>query len=760
MTEATQQRPRSKVASSRSPSQRRTTELLLLLAAAPVLVLLFAMAILSDGQQLPSWTMTIPPGLLAMFLLAHLAVRRLAPAADPALLPIVFLISGIGIAFVLRLAPDAAYRQVIWLFLSILVMIAVLFLVPNISRLTDYKYTLMILGLVLLLLPIFIGTEINGSRIWLTALGFSFQPGEIAKVLIVLFLAGYLADNREMLSSGSRRWLGIRLPDPRTLAPLLAMWAISMVIVIFQRDLGSALLFMGLFLVMIFVATGRLAYVIGGLLLAVVGIVAAWFFFSHVQTRVAVWLNPFADRYGAGNQITQALFSLADGGLIGQGIGRGLPQFIPVVASDFIFVAIAEETGLLGAGGLLILFLLLAVRGLTIAAGAKSDVEAFSAVGLTAALALQAFVIVGGTTRLIPMTGVTLPFVSQGGSSLLASFIIVALLLRAGDSGTGLNTEMIGVAGREGGILGRLALGKRLTFFMGALACLFAALIINLSWYMVVRAEALQSDPTNSISIARNSNIQLGAIVSADGVVLAESRLDANNNWQRLYPQGSLAAHLLGYHSSIYGAAGLEATFAETLAGRRGLSSWSDLLAQLSGQARPGNDLHLTLDTRLQTTVESALTGLSGGAVVLNARTGEILALASSPSYDPNQIDKLLSTTGDSGGGLGTGDSSLYNRVTQALYPPGSTFKTVTLYAALTNGVATLASEYDAPSRLQIGGADVTNFNGNDYGHVTLQRAFELSANTVFGQVAVQLGAQRLVQAANTLGFNRSINTD
>jgi len=739
---------------------RRTTELMLLLAAAPVLALLFALAVMSDGVQLSFQTIVVPIGLFAIFVVAHLAVRRFAPATDAAVLPIVFMLSGIGIAFVLRLAPSLATRQVAWLFLSVVAMIVVLIAVPDISRLTDYKFTVMIGGLVLLLLPVFIGTEIYGSKIWLTFFGFSFQPGELAKVLIVLFLAGYLADNREMLSAANRRVVGLSVPDPRALFPLLIMWAISLVIVVFERDLGSALLFYGIFLAMLYITTGRLSYTIGGVLLAAIGCYAAFSLFSRVQARVVVWLDPFADRFGSGHQLIQALYSLADGGLFGAGIGRGMPEFIPVVASDFIFVAIAEEMGLLGASGVLLLYLLFAVRGLTIAARAKSDVDSFTAAGLTTAIVLQAFVIVGGTTRLIPMTGVTLPFMSQGGSSLLASFIIVGLLLRAGDSATGHATEMIGVPGFEGGILGRLTLGNRLTFFMKALSCLLAICLINTSWYMVVQADSLRADPYNGHTIARITNVPRGVIITADGCVLAYSERNSAGNWQRCYPESQLACHLIGYQSVRYGASGIEQSQVDTLTGRRDFGTWDDAIGALAGREMPGNDVHLTLNAAISRATDGVLEGRRGAVVVLNAKTGEVLGLSSSPGFNPAEIDAILGATGDDGSGKGGGSSQLYNRATQALYAPGSTFKVVTLFSALDNNVAALNSEYDAPPRIEIGGADVTNFHLNDYGRVSFRRAFELSSNTVFGQVADQLGPYRLVRSAESLGFNRQLNTD
>jgi peptidoglycan glycosyltransferase len=739
---------------------RRTTELFLLLAASPVIILLFCLAIMNDGKPLSIETLAVPLGLFAAFLISHLAIRWLAPNADPALLPIVFMLSGIGIAFVMRLAPSLASRQVLWLFVAIAAMLITLVLVRSIRKLGSYKYTLMLLGIVLLLLPIFIGTEKYGSKIWLTLGSFSFQPGELAKVLIVLFLAGYLADNREMLSVGGRRVGSFTIPDLRTLAPLLVMWAISLVIVVFQRDLGSALLFFGLFLVMVYVATGRWLYVFAGVGLAAVGGLAAFLMFDHVQTRIEIWLDPFADRYGSGLQLIQGLYSLADGGLFGTGIGRGMPELIPVVASDFIFDAIGEEMGLLGASGVLLLYVLFAVRGFTVAARANSDVAAFAAVGLTTAIVLQAFVIVGGVTRLTPLTGVTLPFMSQGGSSLLASFIIVGLLLRAGDNATGIETELAGVTGFDGGILGRVTLGRRVTLLVTGFACLFALLIGNLTWHMAINAQAVQKDPLNNHTLERSINVQRGAILSSDGVMLARSEQDASGRWQRVYPEGSLAVHLLGYISPVYGTAGAEGSFAETLAGRSNFGSWENALDAFASRDVPGNDVYLTIESRIQKAAERALEGQTGGVVVLDATSGAVLAQASAPTYDNNGVEDLLAATGDDGTGLGGGSGLLFNRATQGLYAPGSTFKAVTLSGALTQGAVTLDTVYSSPGSIDIGNAPVTNFGGYAHGDITLLKGFELSSNTVFAQVADQMGPEALCATAKRFGFNEQLDTD
>ena len=407
---------------------RRTTELLLLIAAAFPVTLLYAMYVVTTGAALSFQTLAVPLGLFAAFAAAHIGVRIFAPGADPAILPVVFTLSGIGITFVTRLQPDASLGQVVFLFLGVALMVGTLAVVKNLEVIKRYKYVLGIAGIILLVLPMFIGTEIYGSKLWIKIGSFQFQPGEFAKVLIVLFLAGYLAENRELLSISNRTVLGIKFPRLRLLYPLFIVWGVCLLVVAFERDLGSALLFYTIFLIMLYVATGRVSYVIIGLALLAVGAFGMYQIMSHVQVRVAIWLDPFSDAQNLGYQIVQSLFSLADGGLAGVGIGKGMADIIPVVASDMIFAAIGEEMGLLGGSAVLLLFMLFAVRGLTTAARAKSDLAAFSATGLTAAISFQAFTIVGGVTKLIPLTGVTLPFVSYGGSSILGTFILFGII--------------------------------------------------------------------------------------------------------------------------------------------------------------------------------------------------------------------------------------------------------------------------------------------------------------------------------------------
>lgn len=758
---------------------RRTTELLLLIAAAFPVTLLYAMYVVTTGAALSFQTLAVPLGLFAAFAAAHIGVRIFAPGADPAILPIVFTLSGIGITFVTRLQPDASLGQVIFLFLGVALMVGTLAVVKNLEVIKRYKYVLGIAGIILLVLPMFIGTEIYGSKLWIKIGGFQFQPGEFAKVLIVLFLAGYLAENRELLSISNRTVLGIKFPRLRLLYPLFIVWGVCLLVVAFERDLGSALLFYTIFLIMLYVATGRVSYVIIGLALLAVGAFGMYQIMSHVQVRVAIWLDPFSDAQNLGYQIVQSLFSLADGGLAGVGIGKGMADIIPVVASDMIFAAIGEEMGLLGGSAVLLLFMLFAVRGLTTAARAKSDLAAFSAAGLTAAISFQAFTIVGGVTKLIPLTGVTLPFMSQGGSSLLASFVIVALLLRAGDEATGRSTEIantstdLATAGYrttvrgshmrrpaldtpESGLLGRVALANRLTRTVFLFTALFAVLIGNITYIQVIKASEYQDMPSNNHTINKARYIKRGSIITADGLTLAESIQQADGTYARSYPNGNLAAHVVGYYSQQYGTMGIENTQNDTLTGSKDYSSWQNALNSLAGISEPGNSVQLTIDSRIQRAAEQALSGRVGAIVALDPRSGAVLAWASAPTFDNTNIQAAIEAANASGGA----DTSMYDRATLALYTPGSTFKVLTLASALENGLATLDTTYDSPGRMEIGGADVVSIGERGHGTISLAKAFALSSNTVFGQVADGLGAEKLVATARAFGYGQQLGLD
>jgi peptidoglycan glycosyltransferase len=727
---------------------RRSTELLLLIAAALPVLLSFAVIETSLARSLDWRQLAVPAALLVAFLAAHLTARRFAPGADPALLPLAFVLAGLGLAFVTRLDRDLATSQVVWLFVGIAALIVTLTTVRSLADLARFKYTIGLAGIVLLVLPALVGREINGAKLWIHVAGMSFQPGELAKLSIIVFLAAYLAEHREMLSVSTRRILGVALPEPRTWGPLLLMWVASLFVLVFERDLGSSLLLFGIFLVMLFAATGRASYVLAGLGLFGAGATLAWRLFSHVQTRFAIWLDPFADATGRGYQLVQSLFALAAGGLVGVGPGNGLPERIPFVETDFIFSAIGEELGLLGASVVLLCFLVLTLRGLATATRARSDVAAFVATGLVASIALQTFVIVGGVTRLIPLTGVTLPFMSYGGSSLVSTFIALALLMRAGDEGGDVELEMR-TSSMDPGVLGRLALGRRLTRIASVMALLLVALVVNLTFIQIVQARSLVNSPANTRDLAAAARSDRGSILTRDGVVLAESRRTTRTRFARVYPEGSLAAHTVGYFSLTYGRAGVEAAAHDALAGKRTYRTWTDVVDAAAGLPVTGDDVHLTIDSTIQRAAERELRGAGGAIVVLDPRTGAVLASASSPTYQPADVD-------DRWDELSSGQRApLLDRSRQSLFPPGSTFKVVTLASAYAEGVATSQTAYPGPGSLEIGNAPVTNYEGGSYASIDLVSATAKSVNTVFAQVADELGPQRLVARARGFGFGQ-----
>lgn len=371
----------------------------------------------------------------ALFLAAHLTLRRLAPNADGTLLPLAALLNGIGFIFVARLDEGLAAAQTLWMAVGILVFIATLALVREVRVLERYRYTFALVGIGLLFLPILpgIGREVNGARLWVEIGPVSFQPAEGAKLVLVIFFAAYLVEKRELLAIATRRIGQVMLPDPRHLGPLVLAWGLSLVIMIQEKDLGSSLLFFAIFAVMLYLATGRGAYVgIAGIMFAA-GAALAHQIFDHVATRVSTWIDPWTTAQAQGFQLVQSLFAFGSGGFAGTGFGLGSPEKIPNAATDFVFAAIGEELGMIGAVAVLIAYLLFLGSGFRIATRAQRPFLKLLAAGLTAIVGIQTFIILGGVTRVIPLTGITLPFISYGGSSLVANFAILALLLRISD---------------------------------------------------------------------------------------------------------------------------------------------------------------------------------------------------------------------------------------------------------------------------------------------------------------------------------------
>lgn len=434
----------------RKQPTRRNLELVLLVFAWGLGLLGTLQVGWATGEGVTSrlWITAGVVGFLALAM--HIVVRFKASYADPFMLPLATLLTELGLVMIYRIDVAAAqrallngnpaptpdvYSQLTWFAVAAVLFAAVLLILRDHRTLQRYTYTFGLVGLVLLVLPLapLIGTTVNGATLWIRIGPFNFQPAEIAKIALTIFFAGYLVEKRDSLALVRTKFLGMGLPRLKDLGPILIAWLVSLAVLIFETDLGTSLLFFGLFVCMLYIATQRRSWLVIGGVLFVAGAVAAYYLFGHVRLRVEVWLDPWAYQDTSGYQIVQSLFGLANGGILGAGLGQGFPNLVPFASTDFIIAALGEELGVTGLIAILLLYAILIERGLRTAVAARDSFGQLLAAGLSITLALQLFVIVGGVTKLIPLTGLTTPFLSYGGSSLIANWIIIALLLKISD---------------------------------------------------------------------------------------------------------------------------------------------------------------------------------------------------------------------------------------------------------------------------------------------------------------------------------------
>jgi cell division protein FtsW (lipid II flippase) len=420
---------------------RRRSELSLGLLVLAVTVGGYILVALANGPKLPPNIALLVAWVFALYLIAHLAVRKFAPASDGTLLPIAAMLNGIGFIMIARLAgagrdyAQQARIQSVWVAIGIGIFVATLIVVRDVRIFARYRYVALLLGLVFMLLPLApgIGQSKGGGRLWVGVGPLSFEPNEVAKVLLVAFFAAYLADKRELLTQGRIRIGRWFVPSPRDLGPLLLAWAMALVVLGYEQDIGTSLLFFGVFAAMLYMTTRRAAYLVGALLLLVIGGLVAYKAFGHVRVRVENWTNPWPNAHGTGLQPVQAWYALGSGGIAGTGLGLGQPWQVPLASTDYIFTSIGEELGLVGSIGVIALFMLFVGSAYRIAVDAARPFTKLFAAGIATIIGLQTFLIIGGVTRVIPLTGISLPFVSYGGSSLVANFALLAILLRISD---------------------------------------------------------------------------------------------------------------------------------------------------------------------------------------------------------------------------------------------------------------------------------------------------------------------------------------
>ncbi len=431
---------------------RRTVELLYIVFAAVIVGCAEAVVEITRDSKVGTHVLTYTAVVLVIGAVAHVAIRRTARYADPLMVPCALLLMGLGLVMIHRLdlglaqqavengdsySGVAAASQVVWAFIALAVFLVVLFVVRDHRMLSRYAYTLALIGLFLLLLPAVLPasmSEVNGARIWIRVAGFSIQPGEVSKIALTIFAASYLVAKRDVLSLAGRRVLGIELPRGRDFGPLLAAWLVSIGVLVRDHDLGTSLMFFGLFVVLLYVATERISWVIIGGVLFVGGCYVSYELFGTVKERVDVWLHVFDYLQNQGYQLSQSLFGLGTGGLFGAGLGGGRPDLVPVAKSDYILSSFGEELGLFGLVAILALYIVFISRGFAAALGVRDSFGKLLVTGISFSFGLQLFVVAGGISRLLPETGLTTPFLSYGGSSLVANFALLALLIRVSDA--------------------------------------------------------------------------------------------------------------------------------------------------------------------------------------------------------------------------------------------------------------------------------------------------------------------------------------
>jgi cell division protein FtsW (lipid II flippase) len=572
----------------------------------------------------------------------HQSISWYLPDADPYLFPIAAFLSGWGLLTVWRLDTGFGARQALWLGLSALAIIGGLQLPTTLSFLRKYKYILLTSGLALTALTLLFGTNPigYGPRLWLGCCNMYFQPSEPLKLLLVAYLAAFLAER-----------IPTRMRGFALIYPTLLLSGIAILLLLFQRDLGTASIFIALYTIIIYLATGRRRILILSIIFLLFVGVVGYYIIDIIQARIDAWLNPWNDPSGGAYQIVQSLLAIANGGLEGRGPGLGSPALVPVAISDFIFAAVAEETGLIGTIGLITLFGILIIRGLRAALRAPDLFRRLFAAGITAYLGVQTLLILGGNLRLLPLTGVTLPFLSYGGSSLLTSFLALLCLLLITNH---LDEEPA-------------PLDKPQPYFvLGTflLLGLFTAAVAN-GWWAILRGPDLLTRTDNPRRIIEDRYVRRGRLLDRNDQVIT-STVGETGSFTRIYDYPDLAP-ITGYNNPIYGESGLEAALDEYLRGDKGNPSgaiwWSHMLY---GMSPHGLDVRLSLDLSLQQTADELLLGHAGAVILLNAQTGEILVMSSQPTFNPNHLNEI-------GAQLNKDPQKpLINRAVQGIYPAGS----------------------------------------------------------------------------------------
>jgi cell division protein FtsW (lipid II flippase) len=683
-----------------------------LLKLAALFLALNALALtLSPAVRARSWEADLRwshwAGLAAWALvvfLVHRQFTRYTPDADPYLFPIAALLSGWGLLAIWRLSEGFGLRQTAWLIVCTVVLLAGLKFPKNLDVLRRYKYIFLTGGLLLTALTLILGSNPGGTgpRLWLGCCGIYLQPSEPLKLLLIVYLAAYFAN---------------RNPTHARLMPLLYptlfLTGLALAILFFQRDLGTASIFIFLYAAIVYMASGKRILLLVSLATLVSTALAGYFLVDIIQIRIDAWLDPWADPSGRSYQIIQSILAVANGGLDGRGLGMGAPGLVPVAHSDFIFTSIGEEFGLLGSVALFSLLALLVVRGFIIAVRAGSNFRRLLAAGIATYFGAQSILIIGGNLRLLPLTGVTLPFVSYGGSSLLTSFLALLIMIQISND---LDEEPA-------------ALPQPAPYLQTAsLLCLgIAACAFSYGWWAVWRADDLLTRTDNPRRSIAERFVPRGSLFDRRNQAITSIQGNIGS-YRRQYNVPELSS-VIGYTHPVYGQAGLEQTLDPYLRGLQGIPTlqiwWEHVLY---GQPPPGLNVRLSLDLTIQNVADNLMKEKRGAVILMNAETGEILVISSHPTYDANLLDETI---------FSAPNAPLLNRATQGLYPPGDI---VTPFLQVQYGQTNVSPEERASLYQKLGFYE--------------QPALRLPASVVAGQTDFRISPAQLIRAAAAISNN------
>ena len=723
-------------------AKRSRGQSVVLLIAPAVLLIAAPVTVLASTGVRPDRALPVLLAMVAALPLATpLALRVVGRTWDPLLLSPAWVLCAMGLAVIARVQPAVLPTQMLWITLGWSAFIALAGFPPLLDWLRRLRYLLMAMGLALAGATLLLGADVTGqgARLWLQIGPITVQPAELLRILLVAFLAGHLAEH-----PAEGAWIGARarIPAPAYWLPVLGVLGITVLVVVAQRDFGPALIFGVSAVAMLYVATMRRDYLLVALAVAVLLAVLAYAGSDRIQGRVEAWMDPWSDPRGAGYQSLQAIGGLVFGGVFGAGPGYGNPGLVPAAHTDYPLAVIGEEWGLLGSLAVVMLYGLFVTRGLARARVIGDSFGQLLSVGLAVSLGAQVLIVFGGVLRLVPLTGLTSPFLSYGGSSMVVGWVMLALLTSA--EGTP----------DERPSLARPAVPRiEAPIREVGLAMLAGFLVISLGlgYWHVVRRDLASEPAVSGERLRRESDrVARGRILDRNGKVLAETVTGPNGERQRVY-RAPGAVHVLGFDSAQVGATGVEGLRADALVGRTAPtieSTWLDLLHK----RRDGEDVTVTIDSRIQQAAERAMGSAPGAVVAIDPRTGDILAMVSTPIFNPSFSEEEWARL------RGDPKSPLLNRATQGLYAPGSTFKTVTIAAALEHHLVDSKTPVSCPEQVIIDGVRITSRNelpGKRTANAS--DAYAYSCNTYFAELGVKVGADKLRDMAKALGLTEAM---